>query len=211
MIIIRRCIIFILIVLACTIYCQDAYAIIAFQKTDKEHKSLLSVVGISVNSKGEIAIGFRDNHINIYDDNGNFINGYTFKTSGSYRFKYDEYDNIMIFAVRSGICYFLNSAAELIKTREFSNSTEESKYLRSLEEGNKKISINGNLYEVKNPFGYTKLIKTEANGEMTIIYDIGWFYAGKIAISLLELLFVIIVLMMIRKEIIKARGNNIVL
>lgn len=192
-------------------YCQNAYAddnsVIAFQKIDKEHKSLLSVVGISVNSKDEIAIGFRDNHINIYDDNGNFIYGYKFSLNGSYVFKYDENDNIMIFPIRASRCYFFNTDAELIKTREFSNSTEEDKYFRSLK-GNKRVSINGNLYEVRETFGYTKLIKTEANGEMTIIYDIGWLYAGKIAISLLKLLFVIIVLMTIRKEIIKLRGNT---
>jgi len=200
----KKCIVFILMILGFTIYCLNAYAddnnVLAFKKSDKEHKSLSSAIGISVNSEGEIALGFRDNYINVYDGNGRFINGYSFKTSGSYVFGYDTKDNIMIFSVRAGRCYFFNKDAKLLEYRGFSNSTEEDRYYSSLK-GNRKVSINGNLYELSELFGYTKLIKTGANENKTIIYDIGWVYAVKILIGVFKVLFIIIVLVTIKKAI----------
>lgn len=193
----------ILIIIGFTIICQNAYAddnnIIAFKKNKEEHRTPSSAVGISINSKYEIALGFKDRYINVYDSNGKFINGYSFNFYGSYVFKYDEMDNIMIFPIRSSACYFFNTDAKLVITREITDEVEEDRYYRALE-GNKKVSINGNLYELRESLGYTKLLKTDANGNITIIYDMGWdYYTGNILKEVGFLIFIIICLFTLKK------------
>jgi hypothetical protein len=95
------------------------YNDLTFMKNFEEHKTISSAVGISLNSKGEIALGFKDKFINVYDINGKFICCYSFYTSGSYVFEYDKNDNIMIFPIRSDACFFYDTNAKLIKTTNF--------------------------------------------------------------------------------------------
>jgi len=198
--------------------CHYSYAddnnIISFKKTVEEHRTHSSAVGISVNSKEEIALGFwcelyENNYINVYDSSGKFINGYTFNTYGSYEFKYDEEDNIMIFCERSDICYFFNTDAELIKTIEFSSSIVEDRYLRSVFSDNKELSINGNHYKLSNySFGHTILTKTDENGNITIIYDIGKDYAAVRSNLFFGLLLIILIIVHIKNHIAYRRAEE---
>ena len=197
----KKLMIFIQIVVISMIY-QVALAdnnTMFFEKIKEEHKTQSETVGISVNSKEEIAIGFDDGFINIYNSNGKFVTGYSYKTYGSYYFKYDDTDNLMIFDERAGRCYFFNYNAELVKTSGFSNTTEEDRFAWSLY-NIKKVNFNGTIYELKESFRDIKLTKTDTTGNITTIYYFERAYKGEILFYITVLLYLIIGYFVILKK-----------
>jgi len=167
-----------------------------FRKTNREHKTYLSAVGISANSSGDIAIGFVDDYINVYDKYGNFKYSFAFNVEGRYLFEFDEQDDIMIFSVRDSAYYYFNSDAELIKTEKISNSEESESYYTNHSSKRKvnNVDIDGINYSLKQVFGYIRLIKTDADGNETIIYETGLQYIVKVLIVLVILAFAAIVI-----------------
>lgn len=179
---------------------EDNNNILKFRRSEAEHQTLASAVCISANSIEDLAIGFSDKYINVYDKNGNFKYSYVFEFNGSYVFEFDSLNNIMILPARGDSSYYFNSGAELLKTKKISNSGENDKYYRTLL-NNKSINANGNKYVLEQSFGYTRLVKTDINGNEKVIYDSGSKYIGKIIAGVFILAFVIIVIFVIARTI----------
>lgn len=198
-------IIFIIVISSEKSYATEDYKIF-FKETTKEHRSVNPIVGISVNSDDEVALGFTSKYsdhayINVYDNKGNFIRGYSFQSSGSYSFKYGEMNNITVYFVRGGIVCIFDANAKLVKAFEFSDYEEERKYAASIS-NEKSVMANGNFYEINSTFfGYTRLTKTDAEGNVTIIYDndIGRVYSTYLIITVAGFLLFSLFLIKYRK------------
>lgn len=174
--------------------------VIDFKKVQEEYKTYTSPVGISANSSGDVAIGFKDYHINVYDKNGNFKYGFAFKLYGTYFFGIDDENNVMIFNVRGDTCYYFNTDAELIKKEKISDREEIKRYYKNY--SNKtSVNVGGIKYVLKENFGYAKLVKIDENGNESIIYEMGSQYAGRILITSIILIFVIIVILGVIKTV----------
>jgi len=168
-----------------------------------EHRTISSATCISANSKGDIAIGFNDDYINVYDSSGKFVCSYVFEVDGSHFFELDDTDGIMIFTLRGNKSYY-NKEAELLKTEKFSN-VDDSEIYYNEHEGVKKISVNKNTYELSQHWRYTKLTKIDTNGYVTSIYEDGPIYYVKVFILLSILSCVFIALIIIIKSAKKKR------
>lgn len=193
----RRCIfllIFLISVTAGNVFAEEGKEnVINFTKIQEEYKTYSSPVGISANSLGDVAIGFEDHHINVYGKDGNFKYGFAFKLYGTYFFNMDDQNIIMIFNVRGDTCYYFNTDAELIKKEKISDREEIKRYYKNYY-NKRSVNIDEINYLLKEVFGYTKLIKTDANGNETIIFETGSQYIGRVFISLIILIFVVIVI-----------------
>ena len=162
-----------------------------FRKLGEEHITSSAIIGVSSNSLEDVAIGFDDNYINVYDKNGIYKTSYAFKIYGKYVFEYNV-NNIVIFPIRAEAMYYFNLNGELLKIKRFSDSSKSYKHYKTIE--NKKyIKIDDSSYTVEQTFGYVRFVKTDIDGDRTIIYDIGKKnYYKKILIWVLVLLIVII-------------------
>ncbi|HEX2944619.1 MAG TPA: hypothetical protein VHT96_01535 [Clostridia bacterium] len=175
-------------------------------RIEKEHQTISSAVCISANSRGDIALGFNDDYINVYDSNGKFVCSYSFNVNSSYFFEIDDMDGIMIFSLRGNKSYYYNKEAELLKTKKFNNIDESGNYFEE-HEGIKKISVNKNTYELSQRWGYTKLTKVDTNGYVTSIYEDGYIFYIKIFVLLLILVCVSIAIIIIIKSTQKANNR----
>lgn len=166
-----------------------------FMRIEEEHQTIASANCISANSKGEVAIGFNDDYINVYDSQGEFVCSYSFEVNSSYFFEIDDMDGIMIFSLRGNKSYYYNKEAELLKTKKFNNIDESGNYFEE-HEGVKKISVNKNTYELSQRWGYTNLTKVDTYGHATPIYEDGYIYYIKIFIllSILSCVFIAIII-----------------
>lgn len=115
-------------------------------------------------------------------------------------FGIDDENNVMIFNVRGDTCYYFNTDAELIKKEKISDREEIKRYYKNY--SNKtSVNVGGIKYVLKENFGYAKLVKIDENGNESIIYEMGSQYAGRILITSIILIFVIIVILGVIKTV----------
>ncbi|ADU73845.1 hypothetical protein M972_11810 [Acetivibrio thermocellus AD2] len=164
-----------------------------FRKIYKEHRTYSSAVGISANSLGDIAIGFNDDYINVYDKQGSFKYSFAFEVNGNYFFEFDNENNIVIFSVTDGMRYYFNNDAELIKTEKISDPEELKNYYKNRPD-KENVNIDGVNYSLKQVLGYIKFAKTDADGNESVIYETGLQYAVKAFVALTVLAFLAIVI-----------------
>lgn len=177
-----------------------------FEKIKEEHQTISSAACISANSKGDIAIGFNDDYINVYNNSGKYERSYAFKVDGSYFFELDDMGGIMIFTLRGNKSYYYNEEAELLKTEEFRIGDSEIYYKEH--EGVKKLSINENTYEISQRWGYTKLTKIDINGYVTSIYEDGSAYYIKVFMLLFFWACVSVAIIIIIRSVIKKTNTR---
>lgn len=167
--------------------------VLKFQKSNNEYDTSSSVVCISANSLGSVAIGFQDKHINVYDNIGNYLYSYSFDFNGSYVFEFDEADNIVIIPARGEESYYFSSDAELQQVKKLYSSIESDKHYRKLLQ-TKKITVNNKNYELVQSFANTKVIQSDENGNQKIFYESKSNYLGNLTGIFLVLAFVLIVI-----------------
>jgi len=141
-----------------------------------------AICSFDVNENGDIALGLCNNTINIYDSNGQYQYSYFFTTSGSYSVEWDN-DKLLIFLVRSSALLQVDSKGKLVEMKKATETADNSIYLISLRKPRR--TVNDSVYVIKNELGffnliirssYSKLVKTDANGTQTVIYDVSRSY-----------------------------------
>ena len=185
--------------------------VLKFQKSKSEYNTSASVACISISSLGNVAIGFKDKHINVYDNTGNYLYGFSFDFNGSYVFEFDQDDNIVIYPARGEERYYYSSDGELKQVTKFHSTLESDKYYRKLLQ-TKEFTINNKTYELKQSFANTKIIQSDENGNQKIIYERS-DYIGKLTQILFVLVFVVIVSVIVVRTILnevkKYRHNKL--
>ncbi|GAE88805.1 hypothetical protein JCM21531_2280 [Acetivibrio straminisolvens JCM 21531] len=152
----KRCIFLLFILLSVAI--GNVYAdetgknVLNFRKINKEHKTYFCAVGISANSLGDVAIGFSDDYINVYDKHGNFKYSFAFKVDGSYLFEFDNQNNIIIFTARDGMRYYFSADAKLIRTEKISDPVERERYYEN-HSNKRNLDVDGISYSMRQAFG----------------------------------------------------------
>ena len=145
-----------------------------FSRASEEHLPLIDTRGIVVNSEGNIYSGNHFfNRINVYDKNGHFK--YCLKidaSGGDFRMMIDSNDNISVATVRNDKVFTFDKNGSLLK-EESNNDDTYFEYEKNSEE-NAFSDVKNNLYEIRSPFLYTRIIKTEPNGKTTTIMTISF-------------------------------------
>ena len=147
-----------------------------------------------VNDNGLIVIGCEDfskKTVSVYSEAGIFKYGYVFEDSGSFGVEWDG-DNIIIYFVRSDVAASFDPLANNVELRKIQNTTDNNFYWNySVFSEHRTISTNE--YTIKNNMGffnifsssYDQLIKTDEEGNTTIIYDAGNGHMIKIILILI--------------------------
>lgn len=151
-----------------------------------------SISCFDVNDNGLIAIGSAnstDKSVLVYAPDGTFQYGYTFDCSGEFRLEWDD-DNIIIYWVRSDVAVLVDEEGKIIEIKEIQNTMENNSYWNHFVSVRQR-TVNGSQYTMKNNMGpfnifassYSQLIRTDADGNITTIYDISREYTVKFIIA----------------------------
>ncbi|MBP3415444.1 MAG: hypothetical protein J6L81_09650, partial [Clostridia bacterium] len=131
-----------------------------------------SIVSFDVSESGNILLGLSGDKIVVIDANGNALHYYKFHEDGSYYVLWKE-DNILLYLVRSRLIIEISpdgNLVDMVHTDDRSSINDE--LWRRI--GNKnKITVGEYTYAMTNyAFGYSRLIKTDGQGNIDIIYDV---------------------------------------
>ncbi len=125
----------------------------------------LSIYNMDVSESGKVAItltSIANKCVAVYDENGDFIRAFNFESDGSVFVAWND-ENLVLLYVRGDTAFEITLDGELVAVYSF--EYDDSVY-RTLEE--KRIAVNGCLYEIENS---SALIKTDSNGNETVIYN----------------------------------------
>lgn len=173
-----------------------------FSRTQNEELDTLSITCISVNSKGNIAIGFKNHRINVYNEEGGFVCCYKFKHSSGYAFEYVSNDNILVYPDRSSYYYVYTEDGILVEKIKHGYTVEESQYRTEI--GNRKrIEKGGIKYYVDNILGYEKVIVDRGSDSIVIYKMPVSSYTIKIACIILFISFLILTVFFAVKKTVK--------
>ena len=150
-----------------------------------------------VNENGLIAVGCGDSEyktVCIYTSDGIFQCGYSFKTSGTFGIELNQ-DVLNIYLVRSDVVIAINSTGEIESILKIQDTTANNSYWNNSVFATVR-KIGNNEYTLKNDLGffnvfassYSQLVKTSANGEATVIYDVSSTQYSSMVITLVAVL-----------------------
>ncbi len=189
-------------------------SIVLLKSDERKH----SITCFDVSEKGFIALGVENNshkYIYIYNPQGQFLYGYSFDDDGTYGVEWDK-ENLLIYFVRSDVAALVNKHAEILELRKISNSIHNT--YRHYEVFATKRIAGKNTYEIMNDPGilsvlapnYAKLIKTDQDGIITVLYDVSRIQIPRMIVVMTGvLIFMAIVISGVVKEFKKARtGGN---
>lgn len=130
-----------------------------------------SIVSFDVSSNGHIVLGFADETVRIYSQDGKFLYGYTFNATSAFEVLWHN-QNPAIYFYRSDKIITLDNSGKCISLERVINSNE--MYIRHWLDGTSK-TINGIQYKLERdiPIGnsYGRLCIVGADGNTSIIYD----------------------------------------
>ena len=178
-----------------------------FSRTQNEELNTLSITCISVNSKGDIAIGFKNHRINVYNEGGEFVCCYKFKHSSGYAFEYLDNDNILVYPDRSSYYYIYTEDGIFLEKIKHGYTVEENQYRRKL--GNRKrLEKEGIEYYVDSKLGYEKVIIDKGSDSIVIYKMPVSSYIIKIVCIILFTLFLILTVFFAVKNAVKYYKKN---
>lgn len=133
-----------------------------------------------VNDQGWIAVGSEageDKIVCVYSNSGDYLYGYRFNTSGSFYVEWDG-DCLLIYHVRGDLAVSVDSAGEIRDIARIQDTENNTSYWYTLYATRRKAG--DTLYVIRNDMGllnimassYSQLVKVDANGEETILYDV---------------------------------------
>lgn len=171
----------------------------------------------SVSEDNKIAIGASSNenrYVSIYDENGNYLYGYSFNDEGTFGVEWEQ-SELLIILVRCGLIVKINHKGNIVRIDQIENTVDNSIYLHNNVFAKSKI-VNGNKYELNNDMGilnifaskYSTLAKTNLDGVQTVIYDVHNDYLILLLVSIIgAVLFITIAITVL---IVKTRnvGHN---
>ncbi len=123
----------------------------------------------SINSAGEIAVATRG-YINIYDENGIFLYGYSLPfDAGAYAIEFSE-DEIKLYLIRQNSIVLLDRKGNVISTYDVNEKGQDQAEFNKMQDNMRlqTLMIKNNTFKLNSTF--TKLSKTLQNGEEIIIY-----------------------------------------
>lgn len=153
-----------------------------------------TILCFDVNSNGMIAIGSaasENKYISVYDSTGEFQYGYTFNCNQSFGVQWDN-TNLIICFVKNDVAASFDSNGNNTELRIIENTDSNNSYWNNSVFSREK-TIDSNSYTIKNNMGalnifassYSQLIKTDAQGNETVLYDVS-------TIQLTQTVFIII-------------------
>lgn len=138
------------------------------------------IVSFDVSDNNWVAFGTAENIIQILDPDGNTANTLEFDLHGSYHIEWFG-KNLLLYLNRELLEMEITTEGELIDVREIDESSIKSQqYWRFLSKRKEK-TINNMTYQLQNDMGvlnlvaagrYNQLIKTDNEGNTTILYDV---------------------------------------
>lgn len=168
-----------------------------------------------VNNMGLIALGYDtidENYISVYDANGKFQYGYTFSCDGSFGVQWND-KNLMVYFVRSDVAASFDKNGTNVEIKNIDDTDVNNSYWHNTVFSTEK-NIDTNRYKIKNNMGllnvlatdYSQLIKTDSDGNVTIIYDVSTAQLTKTVIIVTAVvLFVAFVIFSLVRQIFKKR------
>lgn len=153
-----------------------------------EEPSKTTIECFDVNDNGMIALGHTDYNnaiISIYDSNGIFKYGYSFKYNASFGIEWNN-DDINIYLIRSDILVVLDPDANVVDVVAVNNTVENDRYKNDCVLSSEKM-VGDAKYSLRNNMGilnfvstsYSQLIKTSSDGEEIILYNVNNFQTIK--------------------------------
>lgn len=154
---------------------------IGFSFISKEpQKSKIECFDVSNN--GLVAVGFSrlDNiYISVYNESGSFCYGYVLEAHQSFGIEWDG-NCLIIYFVRSDVAALLDSKGNILDIKRIEDTAENNFYWNNHVFSSQK-NIGEYQYTLDKNMGilnlfmptYARLIKTDSNGQKTIVYDAG--------------------------------------
>lgn len=162
----------------------------------------LPIVSFDVSENGKILLGLKENKIAVIDED-EVLHFFEFVTAGSYYVQWND-QNILLLLVRSSIIVEFSQDGQLINMIQADDQSIPNTTLWNQISQKRQIHIGQTSYSIKNNMGilnffvssYSLLLKTDANGHSTVIYDVSASQLeGTIVILVTVMLFFAIVLL----------------
>ena len=143
-----------------------------------------------VRSDGAFILGctFPTNCVAAFDKNGDFLYGYKFDTAGSFDVAFDG-DGFAIYLVRSDVVASFDKKGNALELRMVKDTEKNNYYINNVFHAFKK-EAGGCTYEKTNnmgvfnllAFSFSRLVRTAADGNRTVIYDTSTFQNVRTAV-----------------------------
>lgn len=138
----------------------------------------LPIVSFDVSENGRILLGFKGNKVAVVDEN-KVLNFFEFSNDGSFYVQWKD-NNILLLLVRGSIIVEFSQDGQLINMIEVDDNSIQNNSLWNQIAQKKHINIGQSSYCIKNNMGilnfftssYSQLLKTDSNGNSTVIYDV---------------------------------------
>ena len=151
-----------------------------------EEAGFESISCFDVSENGLVAVGVQNginNFVNIYDNNGSFLYGYSVGIDGTFGIEFDN-DNLIIHLVRSDIAILIDENGNYLEINSIKNNYDNDSYWNNVIFAKAK-EINDSKYQLTNSSGflkffapsYSQLIKTSSDGTQTILIDVSSEYS----------------------------------
>lgn len=177
-----------------------------------------AITCFDVNNDGSIVVGTknaREKLALIYTSDGTFKYGYAFDCSGSFGVEWDD-NNVLIYFVRSDVAALFDETGNVLELNKIQNTSDNNSYWNNFVYSTER-TVNEDQYIMKNNMGlfnifvpsYSQLIKVDADGNTTTIYDVSSAYKIKIVVIFIAvILFVAIVISGVVRQFIKLKMRS---
>ena len=196
---------------------QHIISSIALTPLDKEPKKM-PVCCFDVNEDERLVLGWDTNTsgkkvIAVYQSDGSFLYGYSFYVSGSFGVQWDN-ENILLYSVRGNVAISIHADGTIAEIREIEDTIENNSYWYAVNSWQRTVGTDRFLRKCSMgplnlvAFASSQIIKIDAAGTETMIYDVNQEYLIKvIAVTLFVVLFVAYTLITIVQTIKKGGGT----
>lgn len=136
-----------------------------------------AIRGFDVHTNGNYALAFKENgrsNVYVYDADGVFLYGYTFRSSGDYAIQFRE-DLLEIYFVRGDVIAVYDPAGNCVDVQNVISTGENHTNARELLDRTDK-AVDGKTYRLERnwDFGdsYSRFVAVDEYGERTVLLDV---------------------------------------
>ena len=190
---------------------------IAFKRLDSAPEKM-PIKCFDVNESGQIAIGSEksaDKIVAIYSSTGDFLYALSFEADGSFGVEWNG-DCLNVYLVRASVLAQVDSQGKVLGVFAVKDTAENNSYWNNTVHSATR-NAGGTEYKIDNNLGplnyiqssYSRLVATSADGNSTVLYDVGNSKAISSAFWLvIVIIFVMLAIISIVKQFKKNRQNN---
>ena len=179
-----------------------------------EEPEISSIECFDVNDNELVAVGSKNlskRIVSVYAPDGTFEYGYTFECDGDFGIEWDD-NNIIIYFVRSDVAALFDEMGNNLEMQTIQDTMDNDSYW-NYSVFSRQRTINGNKYTMRNngllyffSSSYSKLIKTDTQRNVKIIYDNSVAYTIEFIIKVIGvILFVALVVFIVVFQFFKRR------